>query len=580
MRVLLVDPDEAFAMEMAKECSAQGIELVHADSPEQMRAHMRIKPYDTIVMDLSLRRMNGFDVARELRMEHLASEIEIVLTSPRHKEDASEIVALIRDAEVRFFFNKPIDYPRMLEAFRTPRPPPKKVAAKPPKATPVRPAAQPQGPSGSQSPVDRKPAKPKNRPKVHWENAKALVEIWIGRQSGTIVVSGERSGTALLSEGGVTDDAGPRVLKLALLGGTLAFKEGFVREDGDWRRTGNMLFKVARAGCDARTLRRYLKVVPRSTERTNVARTLPLSNDARTFMGKVDGKQSVQQLLDRYDLPAGEISSDLVALVRLGLLQFLHERDAVAAGRPGVQIEVEASINGAASGLDSDQVRDAHESAGNEQVLQRLERELSTILDATPPVVLGIPADAKRGLVDTAANRMRQRYAELRVLALQIAKIVDMAHRNFNFDAVTSTGLGAAAMFGDDIDEMLEEGRSLIGDRRWTEADRLLARAHRKRIDHVPVLANLGWARLHNPEVDQETRTEEGNDYLLLAEQFDPMDGDGQYYLAQVLLAAGRLEEAEQRAERALKAVPEDAARKALVRKIKVLTARTEAKAR
>jgi tetratricopeptide (TPR) repeat protein len=166
------------------------------------------------------------------------------------------------------------------------------------------------------------------------------------------------------------------------------------------------------------------------------------------------------------------------------------------------------------------------------------------------------------------------------VLALQIAKIVDMAHRNFNFDAVTSTGLGAAAMFGDDIDEMLEEGRSLIGDRRWTEADRLLARAHRKRIDHVPVLANLGWARLHNPEVDQETRTEEGNDYLLLAEQFDPMDGDGQYYLAQVLLAAGRLEEAEQRAERALKAVPEDAARKALVRKIKVLTARTEAKAR
>jgi tetratricopeptide (TPR) repeat protein len=438
--------------------------------------------------------------------------------------------------------------------------------------------------------VDRKPAKPKNRPKVHWENAKALVEIWIGRQSGTIVVSGERSGTALLSEGGVTDDAGPRVLKLALLGGTLAFKEGFVREDGDWRRTGNMLFKVARAGCDARTLRRYLKVVPRSTERTNVARTLPLSNDARTFMGKVDGKQSVQQLLDRYDLPAGEISSDLVALVRLGLLQFLHERDAIAAGRPGVQIEVEASINGAASGLDSDQVRDAHESAGNEQVLQRLERELSTILDATPPVVLGIPADAKRGLVDTAANRMRQRYAELiadrggtaevRVLALQIAKIVDMAHRNFNFDAVTSTGLGAAAMFGDDIDEMLEEGRSLIGDRRWTEADRLLARAHRKRIDHVPVLANLGWARLHNPEVDQETRTEEGNDYLLLAEQFDPMDGDGQYYLAQVLLAAGRLEEAEQRAERALKAVPEDAARKALVRKIKVLTARTEAKAR
>jgi len=127
---------------------------------------------------------------------------------------------------------------------------------------------------------------------------------------------------------------------------------------------------------------------------------------------------------------------------------------------------------------------------------------------------------------------------------------------------------------------MLEEARSLIGDKKWTEADRLLARAHQKRIDHVPVLANLGWARLHNPDVDQETRTEEGHDYLLLAEEFDPRDGDGQYYLAQVLLAAGRLEEAEQRATRALEAVPEDTARKALVRKIKVLTTRAKAKAR
>jgi CheY-like chemotaxis protein len=593
MRVLLVDPDEAFAMEMAKECSAQGIELVHAASPEQMRAHMRIKPYDTVVMDLSLRRMNGFDVARELRMEHQASEIEIVLTSPRHKEDASEIVTLKRDAEVRFFFNKPIDYSQMLEALRAKRPAPKQVAPRPPKplkATPVPPTPRIQEASNSQQRADRKPAMAKKRPDVHWDNAKELVDIWIGRRSGTVVVSGERSGSALLSEGGVTDDAGPKVLKLALLGGTLAFKEGYISKDGDWRRTGHMLFKVARAGCDARTLRRYLKVVPRNTDRTSLARTLPLGDDARTFMGKVDGKQSIQQLLDRYGLPVGEVSSDLVALVRLGLLQFLHERDAVAAGGPGVQIEVEESINGATRGMDSEQVRDAHQSAGNEQVFQRLERELSTILDAAPPVVLGIPADAKRGLVDTAANRMRQRYAEViadrgttsevRVLALQIAKLVDMAHRNFDFDAVISAEPGRATVFGDDIDEMLEEGRALIGDRKWKDADRLLARAHKKRIDHVPVLANLGWARLHNPDVDQETRTEEGHDYLLLAEQFDPMDGDGQYYLAQVLLAAGRLEEAEQRAARALETVPEDAARKALVRKIRVLTAQTEAKAR
>jgi len=185
---------------------------------------------------------------------------------------------------------------------------------------------------------------------------------------------------------------------------------------------------------------------------------------------------------------------------------------------------------------------------------------------------------------------MRQRYAEIiadrsttdevRQLALQVAKLVDLAHRNFSFDTAINTGRGGAKPFSDEIDEHLAEARLLIADRKWAEADRVLARAHQKRIDHVPILANLGWARLHNSELDQETRTEEGNDFLLLAEQFDPMDGDGQYYLAQVLLAAGRIDEAQQRAARAAKALPEDAARKTLLRKIKVLVAQAEAKAR
>jgi DNA-binding response OmpR family regulator len=590
MRVLLVDPDEAFAMEMAKACSAQGIELVHAASPEQMQAHMRIKPYDTVVMDLSLRRMNGFDVARELRMEHRASDIEIVLTSPRHKPEAKEIVTLKRDTEARFFFNKPIDYTAMLAALRTERPQPQKESKKPADAQPS-PTVSPVKVAPKSKKMEKsKPDRVKKRPKIDWGNAKILIQLWLERKTGTVVVSGDRGGSIELADGGVIDDAGPRVLKYALLGGDVTFKEGYVSEDGDWRRTGHLFFKVARAGCDARTLRRYLKVVPRSTERTSLARTLPLGDDARTFMGKVDGKQTVQQILERHGLPVGEVSSDLVALVRMGLLQFLHEKDAAVAARTGVQVEASPTDAGSSRGVASSQARGAHESAGNDQVAQRLERELKTIENAAPAVVLGIPADAQRSLVDTAANRMRLRYAELiadrgtsaevRGLALQIAKIVDLAHRNFNVDAVSSTGRGRATPYSDDVDEMLEEGRALIGDRQWAGADRVLSRAHEKRIDHVSVLSNLGWARLHNPGLDLETRTEEGHDFLLLAEQFDPTDGDGQYYLAQVLVAVGRLEEAEQRAVRALKAIPEDAARKALVRKIKVLSAQAESKAR
>ena len=41
-------------------------------------------------------------------------------------------------------------------------------------------------------------------------------------------------------------------------------KEGLI----NGRVMGRLLFKGARAGCDARTLRRYLHVVPKRTERT------------------------------------------------------------------------------------------------------------------------------------------------------------------------------------------------------------------------------------------------------------------------------------------------------------------------
>ena len=175
---------------------------------------------------------------------------------------------------------------------------------------------------------------------------------------------------------------------------------------------------------------------------------------------------------------------------------------------------------------------------------------------------------------------MHRRYAELagrtdldpesRTIAQKMVKRVDQARRNFNFDATLKTG-GSAGGGGvaDEVEEWLIEGKALLVKREWAAADTVLARAHYKRIDHPAVLANLGWARLHNPDVDAETRTEEGRDFLLLAEQFDPMDADGQFYLAQVLLAANRLEAAEERAERAAKAAPSDPTRQALIRTIR-----------
>ena len=110
----------------------------------------------------------------------------------------------------------------------------------------------------------------------------------------------------------------------------------------------------------------------------------------------------------------------------------------------------------------------------------------------------------------------------------------------------------------------------MISKGEWAQADSVLTKAHRQQLDHAGVLSNLGWARLHNPDRPQDARADEGRDFLLLSEQFDPTNVDGQYFLAQYLLAANLVEAAAQRAKRAKEAAPGEPARAALHRKIQI----------
>jgi tetratricopeptide (TPR) repeat protein len=355
---------------------------------------------------------------------------------------------------------------------------------------------------------------------------------------------------------------------------------------------GKLLFKGARLATDSRTLRRYATAVLTSNAHTSLARSLPLSEDSRSFVGRVNGRDTVAVLLESGGYPISEVSRDITTLVQMGLFGLQREGSQGDKSKRDVEPVLPAQTGAAMQGMGLDRVRKSNQSEDPALLLQRLKKELLTIQDAPPPVVLGVPADAERALVDKAGARMRQRYAELtarkdlsvdvRKMALEIAKKVDAAHRHFNFERLERTGATTQAGISvhDDVEQMLDEARALIEAKRWTDADRLLSKAHEKRIDHVAVLANLGWARLHNPNQSLESRTEEGKDFLLLAEEFDPTNGEGQYYMAQILVASSRLDAAEQRAERAAQADPSDTARAALLRKIRVLRAQQEAKAR
>ena len=587
MRVLVVDPDDSFATAVTEHLTHVGFEAVHAASPAQMEAHLRIRTYDAVLVDLSLRRMNGFDVARGLRVEHPPSSLAIVLSSPTHSEDSPEIQTLKRDTKCRYFLSRPPNFDALTAALKRPSP-----GIDSAETVPVKPPAS-SGPEGGRPAMGRKfdeppprPRKPVKRFSIDWGNAKVLADLWLSRKTGVIVLDGRRSGQAGLVDGGIVDEASKKLVRTALGGGEIRFNPAHVDGVGDWRRMGTLLFRAACVNGDGRILRRHLGATPTPNSATAFARMLPLCDDARQFLSRVDGQATVESILDRGDIPAGEVGTEIMAVVQLGLLELVSDGRSVVQAEPeAISAKMPVETKPATSPVPSD-------STDDDPLLQRLKREYGTIETAPPPVVLGVPADSPRAMVDRAAERMRARYSEIvsgqdvseevRHVATQIKKRIETAHRTFNFDAQMATGGNkrASIVIDDEVEILLNEGRSFIAAKQWAQADSVLARAHAKQIDHVPVLANLGWARLHNPEVDLGVRTEEGKDFLLLAEQFDPKDADGQYYLAQVLLASGMLEAAEERAERAVSSGEGDPQRQALLSKVRLMREKEAEKSR
>ena len=51
MRVLVVDPDDSFASAVIEHLSSAGFEAVHATSPAQMEAHLRMRTYEAVLVD-------------------------------------------------------------------------------------------------------------------------------------------------------------------------------------------------------------------------------------------------------------------------------------------------------------------------------------------------------------------------------------------------------------------------------------------------------------------------------------------------------------------------------------------------
>lgn len=204
-------------------------------------------------------------------------------------------------------------------------------------------------------------------------------------------------------------------------------------------------------------------------------------------------------------------------------------------------------------------------------LVKRLRREVDLLRTSDPWVVLSVPHDAERKLVDIAVERMRTRYsdlgkaqsAELRDLAVQMLARVNEAYAALT---VSSADVSRPEEPGDDS---FKAGLRAMAAGDWALADRRFIAARDQNLDSVRNIAHVAWARVHNPEHPAAARTSDGLDMLLLAEQLDPNYADGQYFLATVLHRKGDDDGAARRIRRALRAEPGHVAASALARKLR-----------
>lgn len=108
MRVLIVEDDKALADGLMRTLRQSGYAVDHAETGELALRACAEEHYDLVVLDLSLPKMDGFDVLRQLRRDGRAGSI-LILTA--HDAEADRVRGL--DLGADDYVTKPFSVPEL-----------------------------------------------------------------------------------------------------------------------------------------------------------------------------------------------------------------------------------------------------------------------------------------------------------------------------------------------------------------------------------------------------------------------------------------------------------------------------------
>lgn len=109
--VYIVDDDESVLKSLARLMRSASIESRAYESPQRFLAEVRNEDRACILMDVTMPRMSGLEVAKQLKEKGIT--LPVIALSARDDEDTRQ---LARDLGVQFFLRKPVDDQALIDA--------------------------------------------------------------------------------------------------------------------------------------------------------------------------------------------------------------------------------------------------------------------------------------------------------------------------------------------------------------------------------------------------------------------------------------------------------------------------------
>ena len=448
--------------------------------------------------------------------------------------------------------------------------------------------------------------------------AERLANVWAERFTGVLHIQAKLVAVGRpvqFKNGGLVDPRDVSIIEIALRGAELRFSAEPVSAGSADRAS---LFQALWAAVYSPREARFAEV--HAFEALDLGNSGALdelkawvSEATRRVLDSADGARALGEVIVQAKTTPAEVSGELLALHRLGLVRLVPPRvgerdrrdrrgELESDSKPGPSSDRrrtsrrlrrsrtqdrESARRSAGPGEQSSSASSASRRSGRARVAERMRRagrsdavyrrlkmEVGRLEGASPAEVLGVPQDATSALVKQVSQRMIDRYQMIadgeshseatRVLAATLLERV--------IDAKTGWGHSTQRAAADPTTAreqvMLEQAKVLLEALAYSRADRVLVKARELAMANPGILAALGWARFHNPEKPKEDREEEGRDYLLLAEQFDPRDTEVLWQVAQVLEKMGNVAGALSRAERIILLAPGTKAAAGMVKRL------------